>query len=463
MYDKKLIKELLIANPTLNNVEICRLYNQKTGTNSNPESFRKIAAKVRKKHNIGNVAFKHTSKAFFTEPSVTGTTTSKSFDKESSTYKFTKVNNEKGTLESEVVVSFEPRNDEELAELHKVDLTKYKISNYWTKLQPNGDFTSSLLCSLRKVGDSISLDEIKDVITDATKEVKFNYVPKLTSSSNNGKALMLWFADEHVGASVSGSIYENKYDQNEYFKRKSKALEIALEQSRLHGKFDKIIVSSLGDNLDGFNGKTTRSLTGPTTHTLEQNMTNAQAVKTYVDVNKAIYNSLVDLDLTNTFELYNVNNSNHAGLGFDALGNLALSEYLKAKFGEDLFKITDFDKIIDKFTYGDLHFYLAHGKDEIHMKKNMPVNLNPTIENYIKEYIDEYTGSKINTQNVFVKGDLHQFATQQGRWFSYQNCPSLFGSSAWVHANIGKGNAGFCYSVVDKKDTSVAFNPVWVK
>ena len=60
-----------------------------------------------------------------------------------------RVNVEKGTIESTVVSSYEPKNDDELAQLHKVDLTRYKISSYWTK-QRGDKFTSSLLCTLIK-------------------------------------------------------------------------------------------------------------------------------------------------------------------------------------------------------------------------------------------------------------------------------------------------------------------------
>lgn len=59
------------------------------------------------------------------------------------------VNIEKGTLQSSVTCDFEPKSPEELASLHKVDLTKYKISSYWTK-QKGEKFTSSLLCTLIK-------------------------------------------------------------------------------------------------------------------------------------------------------------------------------------------------------------------------------------------------------------------------------------------------------------------------
>jgi hypothetical protein len=63
------------------------------------------------------------------------------------------VNNEKGTLESSIETTYEPKNDIELAKLHKIDLTKYKISSYWSKLKPNGKFTSSVFATLRKPAD----------------------------------------------------------------------------------------------------------------------------------------------------------------------------------------------------------------------------------------------------------------------------------------------------------------------
>ncbi len=62
------------------------------------------------------------------------------------------VNNELGTLKSELVLDYEPKDDLELAELHKVDLTKYKISSYWTK-QQGEKFFSSLHCTLKKSSD----------------------------------------------------------------------------------------------------------------------------------------------------------------------------------------------------------------------------------------------------------------------------------------------------------------------
>jgi len=66
---------------------------------------------------------------------------------------YVKVSNEKGTLESTIESSFEPKDDIELAKLHKINLDKYKISNYWTKQKSNGKFTSSVLATLKKPKD----------------------------------------------------------------------------------------------------------------------------------------------------------------------------------------------------------------------------------------------------------------------------------------------------------------------
>lgn len=76
-----------------------------------------------------------------------------------------KVNADKGTIESEAICDFEPKNDEELARLHKVDLSRYKISAYWTK-QRGDKFTSSLLCTLIKTDSQENFQkEFKDFLS----------------------------------------------------------------------------------------------------------------------------------------------------------------------------------------------------------------------------------------------------------------------------------------------------------
>jgi hypothetical protein len=69
-----------------------------------------------------------------------------------------KTNNEKGTIESVLTLAFEPKDDVELAKLHKIDLDKYVITNYWSKLLPNGKFTSSVFSKRKQIEDYSSED-----------------------------------------------------------------------------------------------------------------------------------------------------------------------------------------------------------------------------------------------------------------------------------------------------------------
>lgn len=78
----------------------------------------------------------------------------------------TKVNNEKGTIESTLQIEFEPKSDLELAKLHKINLDKYKISNYWTKQKSNGKFTSSVFATL------IVKNSIEDIKLDILEFIK---------------------------------------------------------------------------------------------------------------------------------------------------------------------------------------------------------------------------------------------------------------------------------------------------
>jgi len=64
-----------------------------------------------------------------------------------------KVNVEKGTIESTITSDFEPKDDIELAALHKINLDKYIITNYWSKMLPSGKFTSSIFSKRKQPKD----------------------------------------------------------------------------------------------------------------------------------------------------------------------------------------------------------------------------------------------------------------------------------------------------------------------
>jgi len=106
-----------------------------------------------------------------------------------------KVNEEKGTIESVISITYEPRDHQELAKLHNVDLTKFTITNYWTKLQPNGDFTSSLFCR-RKNPEEYTEEDFLRVLDN----YESNYIP-IPSPKMTGKEIVsmaLSIADYHL-------------------------------------------------------------------------------------------------------------------------------------------------------------------------------------------------------------------------------------------------------------------------
>ena len=82
-----------------------------------------------------------------------------------------KVNNERGTFESTVETDYEPKDDVELAKLHKINLDKYKISNYWTKQKSSGKFTSSVFATLKQPKDYTPEDFAKFLESYVPKDI----------------------------------------------------------------------------------------------------------------------------------------------------------------------------------------------------------------------------------------------------------------------------------------------------
>jgi hypothetical protein len=77
-----------------------------------------------------------------------------------------------GILESVKEINFEPNSHKELAIVHNVDLKIFKIINYWSKLQTNGNFTSSIFCK-RKTPKDYSAEDFAKFL----KNYKSNYIP----------------------------------------------------------------------------------------------------------------------------------------------------------------------------------------------------------------------------------------------------------------------------------------------
>lgn len=138
--------------------------------------------------------------------------------------RYVEVHNELGTLKAVLTSKkniFDAMSDIELADLHRVDLKKYKITNYWTKVQPNGKFTSSLFC---KLISEDSVENFTDTFTEFLKTYKGSNstIAKNPEEINKPECcLVIPKQDSHF----------NKYD--------------ILGENNIHERFSKVQISIL--------------------------------------------------------------------------------------------------------------------------------------------------------------------------------------------------------------------------
>lgn len=123
-----------------------------------------------------------------------------------------KISNEKGTLESTITSDFAPQSDEELARLHKIDLKKYKISNYWSKVKPDGKFTSSVFATLKKKNEFNPED-----FAQFLKDYQNKTIPIVYSKRDNSKQTVdveVSVCDVHINRlTLTPSTLENRVEE----------------------------------------------------------------------------------------------------------------------------------------------------------------------------------------------------------------------------------------------------------
>jgi hypothetical protein len=124
-----------------------------------------------------------------------------------------KVNNEKGTIESTLILDFEPKDDIELAALHKINLDKYIITNYWSKLVPSGKFASSVFSKRKEAKDYTAEDFAKFLV-----DYKSNYIPQPQPELERAKLIDVeislsdfHLAKRHIDGDNSPSVRCKRY------------------------------------------------------------------------------------------------------------------------------------------------------------------------------------------------------------------------------------------------------------
>jgi len=263
--------------------------------------------------------------------------------------------------------------------------------------------------------------------------------PKRKPVSTYDKALVLFFSDEHVGLRImDNNMYGVQYNENIFRSRMKEAAELVHILMATHN-FDKIVICQLGDELDGYNGTTTRQ-----THPLPQNLTNEEQYDVWVKAKSEFVTEIATSYLDVDIEIMCMANSNHSGLGFSYMAFNTLREYLLRVFPD--ISTTISRSFIQPMEVMEHQYLLTHGKDDQFMKRGWPLHLDDKISGKLKEYIAHFgvSGKSIR----LVKGDLHTAAADLTSKFSYRGVLSLAGDSDYSMMNFEKSVPGLSYDVI---------------
>jgi len=273
-------------------------------------------------------------------------------------------------------------------------------------------------------GEEFNIEESFKNVLDSVKLFSLN-LP--TVSPNNKFVMMVHSSDKHVGAEVIDSMYENDYSCEIFRDRMVELAASVIDTVNMTGPVQKLILTDLGDSVDGYKKQTTRG-----GHTLPQNLSDKEQFEVFTQVHIEYYETLLSEGLASSYEIYHVTECNHAGdIGYIAARYV--QQYFQFKYPQVKFKLlTNF---LNNVIVGDHCFILTHGKDSQERKHGLPLYLNQDTENYLLQYVKK---NKIPSKYIHcIKGDLHTFAETPGRHLRYKNIGSVFGSSRWSERNFG--------------------------
>jgi hypothetical protein len=310
------------------------------------------------------------------------------------------------------------------------------VSSYWLK---------SKHISVHVKGDKQEInyfDEIAKIVEGYNPET-LRTIEKVETPTP--KAIKATLSDMHVGLDPNPnnkSLFSYEYNAEVFKSNLDKVYNSILKEYTANGRFDLLIIDDLGDGLDGWDGLTTRG-----GHKLEQNMSNQEAFKTFVEGKLTLIENCVRAGIANEVLVRNVANDNHSG-SFASIANMTIQMLLNRTYGEDSVKFYILERFMEHFKYGMHTYILTHGKDSQYMFKGLPFELNDKATSFINDYIDHY---EIDTPFIHLeKGDLHRIGYSRTKKFDYRNYMSFAPPSAWVQHNFGDCYSGYSIEVIPK-------------
>jgi len=312
------------------------------------------------------------------------------------------------------------------------DVTLYwdKTKEYSVAVRLDKDESDGYLEAVKRIVESYNPDKLRTI-----EKVKLD----------SPKAIKATLSDMHIGLNPNPdnkSIFAYEYNEEIFKSNIDKVFNSILKEYESNGRFDLLVIDDLGDGLDGWNGQTTRG-----GHKLEQNMTNEEAFKVFVEGKLTLIENCIRAGIANEVTIRNVANDNHSG-SFASIANMTIKMILDRTYEQSDVNFYILNKFMEHFQYGDHTFILTHGKDSQYMFKGLPYELNDKAISFINDYIDHYN---INTKFIHLeKGDLHRVGYSRTKKFDYRNFMSFAPPSAWVQHNFGDCYSGYSIQTISK-------------
>lgn len=263
----------------------------------------------------------------------------------------------------------------------------------------------------------------------------------------------LVYTDVHINMNVNGKggspLYDGVWDENEVIRR----LDIMIQHVIDFRVSNTLVISELGDFLDGLGGQTTRK-----GHELPQNTSDKEAFELALKFKTRLVDSLVphfDKIICN-----DITNDNHAGY-FAYFASSAAAKILMERYPGKV-EVNTLTKFINHFSIGKHTFVELHGKDMEDMKHGFKPKLDAVQAEKLDHYCKQnrlYNGNYIEVS----KGDSHQalYDDATSNDFSYYNYPAFSPPSNWVKTNFSNSRSGFNFFNIHKEENLKVSIPYW--
>jgi len=318
-----------------------------------------------------------------------------------------KVNKEKGIIESIIISDFEPKNDLQLAKLHNIDLERFVITNYWSKLLPSGKFTSSVFCKRKSPLDYSYEDFMKFLESYTPKDIPTLKIDKNQVLVTVDAEISIY--DFHLGKRTT--------NESDTIRRKKELYFSCLQDlvSKIRGSFNirKIVFPISNDffHTDNYHDQTT-------------NGTPQDVLTTYDNE----YEEGFDLLVTALHYLDTVSESVEVILvqgNHDRTKSFYLAHALEVVFKNNKDIVFKRDHSVTKYTVlGNTFIGYHHGNCKL---EELPL-IFATSENSSEEF------GNAKYREVHT-GDKHHYMAKEVKGVRIQQMPSLSGTDRWHEDN----------------------------